>query len=121
MSTKFTSNIPHLIEKRLIGLDGANQEIAAHKSIFEIREAELFEEVCNKKDDHGKPVYSNDTSRNNALILAKSKSIQFYEIQEMLYNAETKRVKIHAEIEALKMNFKLYLLDCELVIALAKT
>ena len=77
------------------------------------REALMTLDIVTARDEGGKPLYSNESLRAAALILAKEQSEELNELKNREKALEQTRGEMFARLERLRLEFKLFLLDQE--------
>ena len=104
---------PQKIEELQIELSRATSELQTIREEIGGREALLTLDVVTAKDETGKPLYSNESLRAAALILAKEQSAEINELKTREKSLEQTRSELFARLERLRLEFKLFLLDRE--------
>ena len=92
-------------------LANLNLELAEVREAIGIREAILSLDILTAKDDKDKPLYSNETARSAALILAKRDDAELQMWSAELRTHEHRRAELLATLERLRGEFKWLLLD----------
>ncbi len=84
-----------------------------------MNEIEIIEtlDIAAAKTRDGKPLYSNEATRDVTLALRLLGNEDYAELKETLARAERKRQELTARIERLRGEFKVYLLECQAEIA----
>jgi len=104
-------NYPEQIEKASLDLAQVQREAATLRERLAGIEAILTLEIINAKTPEGKPLYSNEATRNAELILRLRDNDDAVEIKRMLERADERRAGLLAHVERLRGEFKLFLLD----------
>lgn len=111
-----TTNIPDLIREKLIEINRVGQELTDLEQELEYEKSKIFIQICEEKDAAGKPLFSNDKMRD-----AEAFKRQFTGIADAvrldIKEKKTRRAVLSAELETLKLKFKIFQLDRELEIA----
>ena len=104
---------PQKIEELQIELTRVTTELQTIREEIGGKEALLVLDVVTAKDETGKLLYSNESLRNAALILAKEQSAELNELKNREKFLEQTRSELFARLERLRSEFKLFLLDRE--------
>lgn len=110
-------NLPERIEAITLLAATKNRDIHESREQLGLQESVATLEILTAKDEHGKPLYSNETARAAAIKLALSSRADYQEMQSKLIILEEERAAALANVERLRNEFKLYLLDKQLEIA----
>ena len=105
------NNYPEQIEQVNVTLANLNLEIAALRDVISNREAVLSLDVLTAKDEKDKPLYSNETARSAAFTLSRRDDIELQTLTAELRTHEHRRAELLANLERLRGEFKLRLLD----------
>ena len=106
-------NHPEKIEKALQNITDLNIKIEQQREQIGLVEAEVTIEINAARDEASKPLYSNDTTRRAAYSLKLAENPKYAELNELLQLFDQQRQYKHAELERLRLEFKLLLLDRE--------
>lgn len=111
------TNYPQQIEKASLDLAETLTQAAIQRERLVEIEAILTLEIANAKTPEGKPLYSNEVTRNAELVLRLRDNEDAAEIKQSLEHADEKRARLLARLEHLRGEFKLHLLDRQAEIA----
>lgn len=102
---------PARIESVSLTIAAKSREMADLRNKISLQESIATLEVLNAKDEHSKPLYSNETARSAAIKLALAANPEYQELERKLAAIEMERAQGYASLERLRGEFKLYLLD----------
>lgn len=106
------------IESYLIQLEAVNQEIRDLRGNLALIEAEETFKIATEKDvETNKPLYPNDKLRDAALTQALALHAGYNSHADQLKEKEKSKVYLSAQIERLRGEFKLGLLDRQFQLA----
>lgn len=117
VTTQFTTTLPADRETNLIELyrlDGLISELESQRLTVK---ADIRNGVLSETGDDGKPKYTNDKSRDAAVLFAEMNDELILGLYIEIRKIQDDRVKLTAKMEAQSMEFKLLLLDRQLEIA----
>lgn len=106
-----TINYPEQIEKASLDLAETQREAARLRERLAETESLLTLEINNAKTPEGKALYSNEATRNAALTLRLRDEPEAMEIKRMLERADERRTRQLAQLERLRGEFKLHLVE----------
>ena len=110
-------NYPEHIESLSLALAAKSRELQDLRAQLDLKESAATLEILNARDEQGKALYSNETARNAALKLALSANPRYQELERKVAVAEQERAELFANLERVRGEFKVYLLDREQEIA----
>lgn len=102
---------PARIEAVSLTIAAKSREMADLRNEMALKESVATLEILNARDEHSKPLYSNETARSAALKIALSANTEYQELERRLAAIEMERSQAYAALERLRGEFKLYLLD----------
>lgn len=108
---------PERIEALAVQLAAKTREVQDLREQIGLRESSATLEVLNARDAENRPLHSNETSRNAAIQLALAASAKHQEAARRVAAAETERAGLQANVERLRNEFRLHLLDRQQEIA----
>lgn len=106
-----TINYPEQIEKASLDLAETQREAARLRERLAETESLLTLEINNAKTPEGKALYSNEATRNAELTLRLRDEPEAMEIKRMLERADERRTRQLAQLERLRGEFKLHLVE----------
>jgi hypothetical protein len=110
-------DFPERIEAVSLSLAGKNRELQDLREQLGLRESTATLEILGAKDEQGKPLYSNETTRGAAMKLALASNNQYQELSSRIAAVEQERAELMASVERLRGEFRLHVLDKQLEIA----
>ena len=111
---------PARIESVSLTIAAKSREMAGLRNEMSLKESVATLEILNAKDEHSKPLYSNETARNAAINLAMAANPEYQELESKLAAVEMERAQGYAALERLRGEFKLYLLDRQQDLTMAR-
>ena len=114
------TDIPSTIKTRLLELVAKGQELESLRTKLRLEEARIAVAVSDEKNEDGKPLFGNEKARDAETIRRSQESDSCAALRSNIFAAEYERAAISADIDELKMNFKIYQFDRELEIAILK-
>ncbi len=110
-------NHPERIEETALALAAKSREVQDLRAQVGLKDSAATIEILNAKDEEGRPLYTNETSRGAAIKLALAANRSYQELERRLAVAEQEREQLRANVERLRNEFRLYLLDRQAEIA----
>lgn len=104
---------PEKIEKHLRTIADMNINIQREREELSRIEADFHLEIAEARDENGKPLFSNDTTRKAAFTKGILESPEHTTISQSLEILERDRLYLLALVERLRLEYKLFLLDRE--------
>jgi hypothetical protein len=104
---------PQQIEQKLKEIADGNVAIGRLRVRIDKIEADTHVDIALSKGEDGKPLYSNDTLRKAAFTRQILENPEAAGLTEELEKLEKERLYALAEIERLRLEYKLFLLDRE--------
>lgn len=109
-------NYPEIIERLQIDIAALNTSIQNEREHIDFIEADLTIDIHTAKGDDGKPLFTNDAMRKAAFTKQCLEHGGLVILTEGLQKLESDRLRIAATLERHRLEFKLFLLDCEMEI-----
>lgn len=104
-------NYPEQIEQTALRLTETTQKISElRERMAEIEAIETLA-IVNAKTQEGKPLFSNESTRNAELVIRLRQNNDAAELKQMLTGHEQQRAQMQARLERLRGDFKLMLLE----------
>jgi hypothetical protein len=104
-------NYPAEIEAALVKLAEDNKELMAEKLLLSLIEARELLAITQERNTQGKALFGNEEMRAAALVIRLSESDEHFQTLTRITTIEIERANINAEIERLRGEFKLHLLN----------
>ncbi len=109
---------PARIESVSLTIAAKSREMTDLRNEISLKESVATLDILNAKDEHSKPLYSNETARSAAIKLALAANPEYQELERKLAAVEVERAGGYAALERLRGEFKLYLLDRQQALAM---
>ncbi|MBA3694196.1 MAG: hypothetical protein H0X49_17640 [Acidobacteria bacterium] len=102
---------PEKIEQINLKIIQINERLQNVRDQIGKQEALMTLEIVTAKDELGKPLYPNESLRNAALLLSKDQSAELQNLITEERATEHHRAELFAQLERLRLEFRLFLLD----------
>lgn len=113
-------NYPEKIETAQREIAALNVVIQNERERIDFIEADLTIEIHAAKGEDGKPLFSNDALRKASFVKRCLEHERLIVLNQGLQKLETDRLHLAASVERMKLEYKYFLLDREMEIAVLK-
>jgi hypothetical protein len=107
------SDYPARIEATALALHGAAKVLEQRRELASLHAAEIKLEIITAKNEVGKPVHSNESARECAIVETLARDEAYQQLVEEVDQAERLKIELAAKLERLRSEYRISLIEHE--------